>query len=167
MSPTIIDNLNEIEGLLTSGRRLPLTNNVVVNEEEVIQVVGKVREQLPDAVNDAQKLVDEQRVLLEHTQAHVRDLVANATEEAQRIEEKARERAAKLVQEHPITLEAHQVASEIIGTAQAEASNVRSQADTYALEVMTGLHEQMEKLLGSIDRGMSMLPDPNTPKGKR
>lgn len=173
---TVMDVVDTLEELVGSGRRVPFTPSIVVNEEEILELVDRIRVSLPEDLMAARHTVEEREQLLERaardaagtsTRAE-RDaaaVTARAVEEADRVAREAHARAAELIGESAITRAATERARILVEEADQHAAAQRSAADDYAREVMSRLAEQLERWLGTVREGLGTLPE--APSGKR
>ncbi len=64
LDPTVIDLVDQLEELVSTGRRVPFTAGVVVNEDEVLELIDRTRLALPDELTQARHLLEDQRRVL-------------------------------------------------------------------------------------------------------
>jgi hypothetical protein len=176
---TVVDIVDTLEELVGGARRLPFTPSVVVNEEEILELVDRIRVALPDDLMSARHTLDERDQMLERAEREIveataraeRDMgeaQARAGEEAARVVREAEARAAALVDEHAIVQAATDQARALIADAEQHAASQRSAADDYTREVMHRLEEQLDRWLGTVREGLQTLPQPpKTEKGRR
>jgi vacuolar-type H+-ATPase subunit H len=164
---TVIDIVDTLEELVGSARRLPFTPSVVVNEEEILELVDRIRVALPDDLVSARHTLDERDQVLARAEREVGEAVTRAEEEAARVVREAAARAAALVDEHAIVTSATEHARALVADAEQHAAAQRSGADDYAREVMQRLEEQLDRWLGTVREGMQALPEPPRPRGRR
>ena len=164
---TVVDIVDTLEELVGGARRLPFTPSVVVNEEEILELVDRIRVALPDDLLSARHTLDERDQILERAEREVGEVTARAEEEAARIIHEAQARAAALVDEHVITTTATEQARVVIRDAEEHAAAQRTAADDYAREVMQRLEDQLERWLGTVREGRESLPQPPAPRGRR
>ena len=138
--------VERLESMLATGRKLPLTNNVVVDQAGALELVDELRHAIPDEVQNARRINAEGERILERAQ-----------EEADRILARAQEQAAYLIGEEGLTEAAEAEGRRIVGEAQAEADEVRRGADEYATSVLTGLEGDIARTLQSIRQGLALL----------
>jgi cell division septum initiation protein DivIVA len=165
-SGTVLDIVDTLEELVGGARRLPFTPSVVVNEDEILELVDRIRVALPDDLTTARHTVDERDEMLERAAREAAELTARAEEEAVRRVREAQAQAAALVDEHAIVLTATAKAAELVADAQTQAASERAAADDYAHEVMQRLEDQLERWLGTVREGMQSLPQ-KAPPGRR
>jgi hypothetical protein len=165
-SGTVLDIVDTLEELVGGARRLPFTPSVVVNEEEILELVDRIRVALPDDLTTARHTVDERDEMLDRAAREAAEMTARVEEEAARRVREAQAQAAALVDEHAIVLTATAKAHELVAEGQAQAASERAAADDYAHEVMQRLEDQLERWLGTVREGMQSLPQ-KAPPGRR
>jgi hypothetical protein len=156
----IIFLVERLESLVAAGKKLPLTNNVVLDQSAVLELIDQLRAAVPDEVRQAKRITEEAGRITDR-----------ARDEGDAIIGRAQEQAAQMLEERELVRMAQQRAGEIIDTANAEAAEVRRGADEYAAGVLIRLEGECIKALTSIKRGIDMLderhriPDPNRDGG--
>src|SRR6266576_1175158 len=147
----IIFLVERLESIIANGRHLPLTNNVVVDQQAALGLIDELRVAVPEEVRAAKRINSEGERIIEKAQ-----------EEAERIVAKAQEQAAFLIDERGLTQQAEGESRRIIGEAQADAEDVRRGADEYAVNVLVGLEGDVVKTLQSIKKGIDLLDSRRT-----
>ncbi len=145
-SLSIIDLLDRLESLVNQSRRLPLTPNIVVNEDELLDIVDQVRVALPSEIKEA-------RLLLETRETRLRE----AQEQAQQLIAEAQDRADRLADEHEISRRAAAEAEQMLSDARDRSRKMRRDADEYARERMEELESQLTDSLAQVRRGLDAL----------
>jgi hypothetical protein len=51
--------VERLESLVASGKKLPLTNNVVVDQAAVLELIDQLRTSVPDEVRQARRITEE------------------------------------------------------------------------------------------------------------
>jgi hypothetical protein len=134
--------------LIANGKKLPLTNNVVVDQNAALGLIDELRVAVPEEVRAAKRINSEGERIMDKAQ-----------EEAERIVARAQEQAAFLIDERGLTQAADEESGRIIAHAEAEAEEVRRGADEYAVSVLVGLEGQVVHTLQSIKRGINLLDE--------
>lgn len=148
----IIFLVERLESLIANGKKLPLTTNVVVDQNAALGLIDELRVAVPEEVRAAKRINAEGERIIEKAQ-----------DEAERIVARAQEQAAYLIDERGLT-EAAQVGSQrIIEAARADADDIRRGADEYAANVLTGLEGDVARTLQSIQKGIAMLDERHAP----
>lgn len=137
---------------MANGKKLPLTNNVVVDQAAVLELIDQLRVAVPDEVRQARRITEEAGRITDR-----------AREEGDAIIGRAQEQAALMIEERELVKLAQQRAGEILETANREAAEVRRGADEYAAGVLIRLEGECIKALTSIKRGIDMLDERHRP----
>ena len=137
---------------MAAGKKLPLTNTVVLDQPTVLELIDQLRAAVPEEVRQARRITEESGRITER-----------AREEGDTIIARAQEQAAKMLEERELVRAAQQRAGELIEQAQAEAREVRRGADEYAAGVLIRLEGECIKALTSIKRGIDMLDERHRP----
>ena len=144
----IIFLVERLESLVAAGKKLPLTNNVVLDQAAVLELIDQLRVAVPDEVRQAKRITEEAGRITER-----------AREESDAIVARAQEQAAQMLEERELVRMAQQRAGEILEGANNEAAEVRRGADEYAAGVLIRLEGECIKALTSIKRGIDMLDE--------
>lgn len=139
----ILHLIDRLEELFNESKPFPLTHNVMVDEDKMLDIIDQMRISIPEEVKKAQQLLAQ------------RDRVmAQAQEEASRIVDIARQKADELVQRDPIVQDAQRQAAQIKEMARADAEATRRDADDYVLEALTHLQNELERLSNQVRNGI-------------
>ena len=144
----IIFLVERLESLIANGKKLPLTTNVVVDQNAALGLIDELRVAVPEEVRAAKRINSEGERIIEKAQ-----------EEAERIVARAQEQAAFLIDERGLTQAADEESRQIIANAQSDADEIRRGADEYAVSVLVGLEGDVVKTLQSIKKGIAMLDE--------
>lgn len=138
--------INQLETVVSQGKRVPLSQSIMVDEESVRRVIDQMRVSVPDIIKQAERTLGE------------RDrIIAHANEEASRIVQLAREQATDLMEHHELTEAARRRANEIITAAERDAGGVRTDADRYVVGSLSALAEQITRLQREVENGIAAL----------
>jgi hypothetical protein len=133
---------------VAAGKKLPLTNNIVLDQAAVLELIDQLRVAVPDEVRQAKRITEEAGRITDR-----------ARDESDAIIARAQEQAAQMLEERELVRMAQQRAGEILDTANHEAAEVRRGADEYAAGVLIRLEGECIKALTSIKRGIDMLDE--------
>jgi vacuolar-type H+-ATPase subunit H len=142
----ILHLVDRLEELFNNSRPIPLTHNVIVNEDKFLDVIDQMRISIPEEVKKAQEVYSKKDRVM-----------AQAQEEANRTLELAREKADTLVDKEALVQDAKRRADQIIEQARMEAENIKAGADQYALDSLENLEREMEQLLVQVRNGIQVL----------
>ena len=133
---------------MANGRRMPMTNSVVVDQVAALDLIDQLRVAVPEEIRQAKRINEETSRLVERAQ-----------EEAERILARAQEQAAFLIEERELTRSAQLKSVQIVEDGEAEAEEIRQGADAYAASVLVRLEGECVKALQSIRRGLAALDE--------
>lgn len=139
---------------MANGRRMPMTNSVVVDQVAALDLIDQLRVAVPEEIRQAKRINEETSRLVERAQ-----------EEAERILARAQEQAAFLIEERELTRAAELRSQQIVEDGEAEAEEIRQGADAYAASVLVKLEGECVRALQSIRRGLAAL-DERYPAGE-
>ncbi|KAA3643169.1 MAG: hypothetical protein DWQ07_21875 [Chloroflexi bacterium] len=142
----ILHLVDRLEELFNESRPIPFTNNVVVDEDRMLDLIDQMRVAIPEQVKEAQKLISERDRTL-----------AQAKEEAQRTIKMAREKSEGLIERDSLVESAHTRADEIKEQATLEAEAMKREADEYILQTLTNMEIEMEGVLSQVRNGIRAL----------
>jgi hypothetical protein len=147
----ILHLVDRLEELFNESRPLPFTHNVVVNEDRMLDLIDQMRVSIPEEIKKAQQLVAQRDRLL-----------AQAQEEANRTLALAREKSDQMIERDAIVADAKIRAEQIIQQAHIDNQQDRLEADTYVMETLTNLEQEMERMLTQVRNGIRTLQSDKT-----
>lgn len=139
----ILHLIDRLEELFNESRAVPLTRNVMVDEDKMLDIIDQMRIAIPEEVKKAQQIITQKDRFL-----------AQAQEEANRTVEIARQKAEDLVHRDLIVVEAQRRAEQIVSQARADAEATRHDADDYVVDALTHLQNELEKLANQVRNGI-------------
>ena len=159
--------VDRLENLVANSKRMPLVNQIILKESEILTIIDQMRTSIPGEIKQARKIIQEKERILAQAQADATNLLARTREETDRA--LTREGLLKAAQER---------SQEIIRRAQEEARTIRreadqhteqmqNEADAYAAETLRNLRAhllqvgtEVERTIMSIERGLESLEEP-------
>ncbi|MFN2144050.1 MAG: hypothetical protein ACK2T7_01800 [Anaerolineales bacterium] len=142
----ILHLVDRLEELFNESRPIPFTNNVIVDEDRMLDIIDQMRVAIPDQVKQAEKLLAERDRTL-----------AQAQEEAGRTIKLAREKSETLTERDSIVEAAQTRADQIVQQAHLDADAARREADAYIMETLTNLEIEMERIVNQVRNGIRTL----------
>ena len=133
------DTLNQIEDLVASATHLPITEKIIINDNDLIHLVEELRQELPLELERADAIMRERD-----------SIIMTAQQEANNIIKQAQQKATQLVDENDLVIkareksntvlrEAQQREQEIIDRTKQNARELQDNADRYANQVFDQL----------------------------
>ena len=147
----ILQLIDRLEELFNESKSIPLTRNVMVDEDRMLDIIDQMRIAIPEEVKKAQQLLGQRDRVL-----------AQAQEEANRTLELARQKADQLVVKDAVVVEAQRRADQILAQARAEGENVRADADDYVMESLHQLEAELERNLNQVRNGIRTVEEEQT-----
>lgn len=144
----ILHLVDRLEELVNEGRRLPLSNKVMVDEQKIWDLIDQMRISIPEEVKKAKRTNQE------------RDrIIAQAHEEAARMVDLKREEATAMVSEHELTKAAEERSATIVERAKRDAESLRADADEYVIQVLNSLGIDLERALKEVRNGITRVQE--------
>lgn len=148
----VIELLEYLQELIDTSQKLFSPNKVIINKKEVMDVIDKIINIMPDEFKKAQYICDQRDKIL--------------SEAVQQAELLKKEKLALLkheIENHDIIREAQDRADKIIDSAQKNAKELRLGAIDYADELLQQLQREIdrntEKMLNSLQQNFSEFID--------
>jgi len=139
----ILQLIDRLEELFNESKNIPLTRNVMVDEDRMLDIIDQMRIAIPEEVKKAQQLLGQRDRVL-----------AQAQEEANRTLELARQKADQMVMKDMVTQEASKRAEQILAQARTEAEGIRADADDYVVDSLTQLQSELERISNQVANGI-------------
>ncbi len=141
MGTSIVEKaLAGMEQLIEEAKIVPFSGKTIIDQEELSRLIEDIRLNMPEEITQAKRIAQERR-----------DILDQATAEAENVIFKARQRADIMIEEHQITKEAKSAAEDIFAQAKAEADEILTNAKKRA-EDMT---QKAEKWSNDIRKNAS------------
>ena len=144
----ILQLIDRLEELFNESKSIPLTRNVMVDEDRMLDIIDQMRIAIPEEVKKAQQLLGQRDRVL-----------AQAQEEANRTIEIARQKADQLVTRDMIMQEATRRAELILSQARTDAENIRGDADDYVINSLSQLQAELERITNQVNNGIRTVKD--------
>src|SRR2546421_11620918 len=113
--------IDKLDDLVHNAKRVPLTDEVRVDKEEIYDILDQMRATIPEEIKQARWIVKERQ-----------EMLAEAKREAERIVKEARERQERLVSDEEGTKQGERAAEGIIEDARGREREIRGGAGGHA-----------------------------------
>lgn len=144
----VYEILETLQGEIENASNVPLTNKVMLDKDEILDLIDELREAIPADISQAQKIKEsENRIKLK------------AAEEAKNILDQANEHKAKLIDSSAITKNAYDEAEAILKDANAEAARMRVKSLDYVASVLTKTQGELKELIALLDTNKEELKE--------
>ena len=142
----ILHLVDRLEELFNNSKPIPLSRNVVVDENSFMDIIDQMRISIPEEIKKAQQIITQKDRIL-----------AQAQEEANRTVQIAREKSERMVEKSDIYQSAQTKADEITRQAAVDARQTQLDADRYVVDTLTGLERELRKVLAQVENGIKAL----------
>ena len=142
----MLELLDLLEAHVAEGRRVLLSNRIMVDEGEFMAIVDQLRNSIPVEVQQARRVLQERQ-----------KIIVDAQTEATRIITMATERSEYLVSQHGVTAEARYRGEDSLREAREKASRSMSEIDKYARKRLENVEKVIRENLAEIERAKGSL----------
>lgn len=132
MDIDILYLVGRLENLITNSRRVPLVNQIMVKEADILSIIDQMRTSIPDEFKQARAIIHDKERILAQAQADANKLIARAQEKAE--EAVHREGLLRLADE--------------------KAEQIKVEADVYVAETLRALRDHLTSIEMDIDRSI-------------
>ncbi|MFP3915920.1 MAG: hypothetical protein ACLFWM_13660 [Actinomycetota bacterium] len=133
------DIVEDLIAHLHEAKAMPLSSSVLVDREQFLVMLEKLRAELPDELRAARWMVREREAF-----------IARTNEKAQEIIDKAKTESRRLVSESNIVAEAVEEANILVRRAEGEARRLRLEAEDEIERSLERVENLLSELLGKV-----------------
>ena len=144
--PDVSELLAQLQDMLESARKLPMSASVSINREEFGAVLQEAVDGLPDELREARWLLKEREQVIER-----------ATHEAERLLEAARVRAERMVEKNELVRQARRTGEEILENADRAAAALRHEAEDYVDRKLAAFEVVLDRTMNQVQKGRERL----------
>ena len=138
--------IDRLEAMVTGAKRMPITNKLMLDEQELADLIDQMRTVLPEEVRSARKVLRERDSIISEFQQQADDILKTAHEQAE-----------MLLDQQGLMAEAEARARQYMEEVEADAQERINGADEYARQVLTQLRDQLGRHLSTIEKGLDTL----------
>jgi hypothetical protein len=145
--------VDRLENLIASSRRMPLFNQIMVKEADILSIIDQMRTSIPDEIQQARRIIQDKERILAQAQADANKLMTRAREESERTLH--REGLLRIAEGR---------SQEILRLADERAEQLKVEADAYVTETLRALRDHLANIemevgrsILSIEKGLASL----------
>ena len=156
----IATRIQQLEDMIREAKSMPLSASALLNREELLEVVGGLKDALPEEIKQARWVVKDRE-----------ELLSKARRDAEALVEKARSDQAHMLSDEAVVQEAQDEAERILAAARDQVRQMRLEAEDYVdgklaqfdavltkiQEALTGADESLTKVRGQVEAGRDKL----------
>src|SRR2546427_407565 len=139
--------VDRLENLIANSKRMPLVNQIMIKEGDLLNIVDQMRTSIPDEVKQARRIIQEKERILAQAQADASTLLSRAREESERaMNREGLLRTAEMRSQELVRL-AQEQAHTVMQQAQEHSEHLKLDADGYVAETLRNLkdHHALQK----------------------
>lgn len=142
----ILHLVDRLEELFNNSKPIPLSRNVVVDENAFMDIIDQMRISIPDEIKKAQQVIAQKDRIL-----------AQAQEEANRTVSIAREKSERMVEKSDVYQSAQSKADDVVRQAKLDAEQSQHDADRYVVDTLASLERELKRILAQVENGINSL----------
>ena len=148
------ERLNELTAMVRSAKAMPMSASCLVNRAEMLDILERLRQELPANLHQAQALLSDREAVL-----------AAGREEAEAILEAARGEREQLIEAADVLVAARARATTVTAQARGESNRLLADADAYVDRRLAEFEVFLGQLASQVSNGRLRLsarrePDP-------
>lgn len=125
--------VNRLDNLIASSRKMPLVDQLLVKEADILSIIHEMRIAIPDEIKQARRIIqDKERILAQ-----------------------AREESERALKREGLLHSAEERSQEILRLADEKAEQIKVEADAYVVETLRALRDHLATI--EMDIGRSIL----------
>jgi hypothetical protein len=147
--------VDRLENLLANSRRMPLVNQIIVKESDILNIVDQLRTTIPDEIKQARRIIQDKERIIAQAQAEANALLTRAREESE-----------QAVNREGLLRAAEARSQEVIQRAEQRAELLKNESDGYVVETLRALHDHLSSIetdigrsILSIEKGLASLSE--------
>lgn len=135
--------VDRLENLIAGSRKMPLVNQIIVKETDILNIVDQLRTTIPDEIKQARRVIQDKERILAQAQAEANALLARAREESE-----------QAVNREGLLKAAEARSHEMVQRAEEEAEQLKNEADGYVIETLRALRDHLTSIETDIGRSI-------------
>ena len=135
--------VDRLENLIAGSRKMPLVNQIIVKETDILNIVDQLRTTIPDEIKQARRVIQDKERILALAQAEANALLARAREESE-----------QAVNREGLLKAAEARSHEMVQRAEEEAEQLKNEADGYVIETLRALRDHLTSIETDIGRSI-------------
>jgi phage shock protein A len=112
--------IQQLENLVNDAKSMPLSSSILLNREELLALVGEMKDGLPEEIKQARWIVKDRE-----------ELLAKARQEAEAIVDRARQEQLRMARQEEVVDRARGEAERLLERADEEGRRIRLEAEDY------------------------------------
>ena len=159
--------VDRLENLIANSRRMPLVNQIILKEGEILNIVDQMRTSIPEEIKQARRVIQEKERILAQAQADASTLLTRAREESERAMNREGLLRAAEARSQELLLRAEEQSQSMVQQAEEHCLQLKEDSDNYVAETLRNLKDHLSSIemdvsrtILSIDKGLESLDLP-------
>ena len=140
--------LDKIQTSVENASNVPLTNKIMLDKDEFLDLLDELRSVLPIELKEAKRIVEDEIRIKQNAQRKADGLI-----------EEARSQKQHLIETNNITKNAYEEADAIVRGAKMEANKLRIKSIEYVTNLLSKTQDELRSVIATIDENKSELKD--------
>ena len=146
--------VDRLENLIAGSRKMPLVNQILIKEGDILNIVDQMRTSIPDEIKQARRIIQEKERILAQAQADATTLLTRAREETERAMNREGLLRAAEARSQELVRQAEEQAHTVIKKAGEHSDLLKSDADNYVAETLRNLRDHLASIEMDISRSI-------------
>ncbi len=151
----IMNLIDKLETLAGGSRKVPITGQVMVAGERLMELIDQMRLAIPTDTQQASELLERREQILSQTAADARRLKVTAERDARHLVDDSEMVASAKRRAEEIIREAEERAQKIVAAVEVDARGRRHGADEYVRDALSKLEGEVSAVLDTVRRGIT------------
>lgn len=135
-----------MEDIIDEASKFPLSNKIIIEKEEILDIINDIRLKLPEEINRANWVAKERQRILTEAQTEADEMLS-----------RARTQQESLLDDNEMVKIAKDKAAEILNSAENKAYEMKVNAFSYSDDMLAKLQEKLAYLHNVIDENREEL----------
>ncbi|HEV7236918.1 MAG TPA: hypothetical protein VGN15_12090 [Ktedonobacteraceae bacterium] len=164
--------VDRLENLIANSRRMPLVNQIIMKEGDILNIVDQMRTSVPDEIKQARRVIQEKERILAQAQADATTLLSRAREETERAMNREGLLRTAEARSQELMRQAEEQAKSVVRQAEEHSTQLKVDADNYVTETLRNLKDHLSSIeidvsrsILSIEKGLESLELPEDENG--
>lgn len=145
--------VDRLENLIAGSRRMPLVNQIMLKESDILNIIEQMRTAIPDEIKQSRRIIQEKERILAQAQADANALLTRAREESERA-----------MNREGLLRAAEDRSHDLVRQAEETTEQLKIEADAYVADTLRALREHLSSIeievgrsIMSIEKGLASL----------
>ncbi len=135
--------VDRLENLIAGSRRMPLFNQIMLKEAEILNIIEQMRTAIPDEIKQSRRIIQDKERILAQAQADASALLARAREESERA-----------MNREGLLRAAEDRSKDMVRAAEEQSEQIKIEADAYVAETLRALREHLSSIEMEVGRSI-------------